>query len=215
MRKVAEAYLTRDGFDVCTAADGEQALEVFAETQPALVVLDLMLPKLDGYEVCRRIRAKSKVPILMLSARGEEFDRILGLDMGADDYVTKPFSPRELVSRVKAILRRTGGEVEPEQLHLAELSIDPVTRTAKIGEATADLSALEFDLLHTLAQQPDKVFSREELIRRVWGEDFPGVDRVVDVHMVSLRRKIGESADAPRFIHTVRGIGYRLQVPQQ
>ncbi|AFZ69717.1 response regulator transcription factor [Deinococcus peraridilitoris] len=214
VRKIATAYLEREGFAVRTAVDGEQALEEFASGRPSLIVLDLMLPKLDGYEVCRRVREKSNVPILMLTARGEEFERVLGLELGADDYVVKPFSPRELVARVKAILRRTAGEEEPASLQHADLRVDPVTRAVHVGDQRVDLSAIEFDLLYTLAQQPEKVFSRDELIRRVWGNDFPGVDRVVDVHMVSLRRKLGERGDAPRFIHTVRTIGYRFSIPE-
>jgi DNA-binding response OmpR family regulator len=213
VRKIARAYLERDGFEVHTAADGDEALQQFEAVRPALVVLDLMLPKRDGYEVCRTLRARSRVPILMLTARGEEFERVLGFDLGADDYVVKPFSPRELVARIKAILSRAGGEAAPEPLTYPGLQIDPVRRSVQVDAERVELSAIEFDLLLTLAQQPEKVFTREELIRRVWGEDFPGVDRVVDVHMVSLRRKLGERGDAPRFIHTARSVGYYFRLP--
>lgn len=210
VRKVAAAYLEREGFQVRTAADGLDGLQQAEAGGVALVVLDVMLPKMNGLDVCQRLRASSNVPIILLTARGEEFDRILGLELGADDYVVKPFSPRELVARVKAILRRTSGEASPVPVAYQDLRVDPVNRTASLAEQALDLSALEFDLLYELARTPGRVFTRNELISRVWGEDFPGVDRVVDVHMVSLRKHLGESGQAPRFIHAVRGVGYRF-----
>lgn len=210
VRKVAAAYLEREGFRVQTAADGLDGLHQAEGSQLALVILDVMLPKMNGLDVCKRIRMSSNVPIILLTARGEEFDRVLGLDLGADDYMVKPFSPRELVARVKAILRRTSGETAPAAVTYDEMEVDPVTRTVRLAGQTLELSALEFDLLYELAKAPGRVFTRNELITRVWGEDFPGVDRVVDVHMVSLRRHLGESGQSPRFLYAVRGVGYRF-----
>lgn len=210
VRKVAAAYLEREGFQVRTAADGLDGLRQAEVGDLALVVLDVMLPKMSGLDVCKRLRASSNVPVILLTARGEEFDRVLGLELGADDYVVKPFSPRELVARVKAILRRTSGEAAPLPALYEDLRVDPVTRTVSLAGQALDLSALEFDLLYELARAPGRVFTRNELIKRVWGEDFPGVDRVVDVHLVSLRKHLGESGQSPRFIHAVRGVGYRF-----
>lgn len=210
VRKVASAYLGREGFQVRTAADGLDGLRQAEAGGLALVVLDVMLPKMNGLDVCKRLRASSDVPIILLTARGEEFDRVLGLELGADDYVVKPFSPRELVARVKAILRRTSGEAAPLTMVYEALRVDPVTRTVSVAGQPLELSALEFDLLYELAKAPGRVFTRNELIGRVWGENFPGVDRVVDVHMVSLRRHLGESGQLPHFIHSVRGVGYRF-----
>ena len=210
VRKVAVAYLEREGFTVRTASDGLDGLRQAEARDLALIVLDVMLPKMNGLDVCKRVRATSNVPILLLTARGEEFDRVLGLELGADDYVVKPFSPRELVARVKAILRRTSGESAPLAVTYEDLKIDPVTRTVSVAGQPLDLSALEFDLLYALSRAPGRVFTRNELIQKVWGEDFPGVDRVVDVHMVSLRKHLGESGQAPRFLHAVRGVGYRF-----
>ena len=210
VRKVAVAYLEREGFTVHTASDGLDGLRQAEAGDLALIVLDVMLPKMNGLDVCKRVRATSNVPILLLTARGEEFDRVLGLELGADDYVIKPFSPRELVARVKAILRRTSGKSAPLAVTYEDLKIDPVTRTVSVAGQPLDLSALEFDLLYTLSRAPGRVFTRNELIQKVWGEDFPGVDRVVDVHMVSLRKHLGESGQAPRFLHAVRGVGYRF-----
>lgn len=210
VRKVAVAYLEREGFAVRTASDGLDGLRQAEAADLDLIVLDVMLPKMNGLDVCKRVRATSNVPILLLTARGEEFDRVLGLELGADDYVVKPFSPRELVARVKAILRRTSGESAPLAVTYEDLKIDPVTRTVSVAGQPLDLSALEFDLLYALSRSPGRVFTRTELIQKVWGEDFPGVDRVVDVHMVSLRKHLGESGQAPRFLHAVRGVGYRF-----
>lgn len=210
VRKVAAAYLEREGFAVRTASDGLDGLRQAEAGDLALIVLDVMLPKMNGLDVCKRLRATSNVPILLLTARGEEFDRVLGLELGADDYVVKPFSPRELVARVKAILRRTSGEAAPLAVTYEDLKIDPVTRSVSVAGQPLDLSALEFDLLYALSRTPGRVFTRNELIQKVWGEDFPGVDRVVDVHMVSLRKHLGESGQAPRFLHAVRGVGYRF-----
>ncbi len=210
VRDIARGYLEREGFLVKTASSGLDGLQQILESAPQLVVLDLMLPELNGLEILKRLRPQNKTPVLLLTARGEEFDRVLGLELGADDYLTKPFSPRELVARVKAILRRTNTPSTSQALQHGNLRLDPQTREVFIAENTVTLSALEFDLLHTLLLQPMRVFSRNELINAVWGSDFPGVDRVVDVHISSLRRKLGDDPEHPRYLATVRGVGYRL-----
>ena len=210
--QLARMYLERDGFRIQEAKDGEAALEAITRLQPALVVLDVMLPKLDGFEVCRRVRAENNsVAILMLTARDEDIDKILGLELGADDYLTKPFNPRELVARVKAILRR--GENKPsaadKPLKLGELVIDPVRHEARIASRLLDLRTQEFDLLLTLANQPGRVFTREQLLQMAWGFDFYGQTRTVDVHVAHLRKKLEGSSIK---IETVTGVGYKLVV---
>jgi len=199
--------LQQAGHEVLEAQDGEEGLRLAASAD--LVILDLMLPNISGWEVARELRkTHPELPVLMLTARGEEEERVRGFELGADDYVTKPFSPREVVARVQALLRRSGLK---DELIFADLVIRPRDRVALLrGEALA-LSKLEFDLLLTLAQYPGLVWSRERLLERVWGSDYPGVDRVVDVHMVSLRKKLGEDAERPRYIETVRGVGYRFR----
>jgi two-component system alkaline phosphatase synthesis response regulator PhoP len=205
------SYLAVEGYDVHHAYDGMRALEVARAVQPDLIVLDLMLPGLDGVEVCRRLQAESAPYIVMLSARSEEVDKLIGLSVGADDYVTKPFSPRELVARVKAILRRSRPiQWQPATqppIQLDTLLIDPSKREVWKESTSIDLTPREFDLLYTLAQHPGHVFTREELLRRVWGDDFDGIDRVVDVHVGTLRRKLDDEA---LLIQTVRGVGYKL-----
>ena len=210
VREIAGAYLERQGFEVQTAGNGLDGLRLALETNAALIVLDIMLPMLDGLEVLKRLRLERSVPVLLLSARGDEFDRVLGLELGADDYLTKPFSPRELVARVKAVLRRGGMDTTGVILQHGALRLDPLTRAVTLEGRGVDLSALEFDLLAALLRFPGRVFKRDELITAVWGEGFSGVDRVVDVHISSLRRKLGDDADHPRFVATVRGVGYRL-----
>jgi DNA-binding response OmpR family regulator len=210
VREIVQAYLEREGFEVQTASSGIQGLQLIVELEPQLIVLDVMLPGIDGIEILKQIRPLNRTPVLLLTARGEEFDRVLGLELGADDYLTKPFSPRELVARVKAILRRTGVENPSETVRHGDLQLDPNTRQVHIAKAEVFLSALEFDLLRALMAQPMRVFSRNELIDEVWGGDFPGVDRVVDVHISSLRRKLGDDAERPRYLSTVRGVGYRM-----
>jgi len=207
IREVLGAYLQQAGHEVLEAQDGEEGLRLAASAD--LVILDLMLPNISGWEVARELRkTHPELPVLMLTARGEEEERVRGFELGADDYVTKPFSPREVVARVQALLRRSGLK---DELIFADLVIRPRDRVALLrGEALA-LSKLEFDLLLTLAQYPGLVWSRERLLERVWGSDYPGVDRVVDVHMVSLRKKLGEDAERPRYIETVRGVGYRFR----
>ncbi|WP_027883194.1 response regulator transcription factor [Meiothermus rufus] len=207
IREVLSAYLRQEGYEVVEAADGLEALGKIP--QASLVVLDLMLPRLSGWEVARELRRDyPELPVLMLTAKGEEEERIRGLDLGADDYVTKPFSPREVVARVRALLRRSGLKAE---LAFGELVIRPREREAYLAGEPLALSKLEFDLLLTLAQHPGLVWSRARLLERVWGGDFPGVDRVVDVHIAGLRRKLGEDGDNPRYIETVRGVGYRFR----
>jgi DNA-binding response OmpR family regulator len=211
VREIAGAYLERQGFEVRTASDGPAGLRAALELQPALVVLDIMLPGMNGLDVLRCLRLEQPTPVLLLTARGDEFDRVLGLELGADDYLTKPFSPRELVARVKAILRRgAGAHAAGAAIRHGGLRLDPDTREVTLDGRGVELSTLEFDLLHALMRQPGRVFKREELIASVWGSDFPGVDRVVDVHVSGLRRKLGDDAERPRFLATVRGVGYRL-----
>lgn len=210
VREIAGAYLERHGFEVQAASNGLDGLRLALETNPALVVLDIMLPVLDGLEVLKRLRLERAIPVLLLSARGDEFDRVLGLELGADDYLTKPFSPRELVARVKAVLRRGAMDSAGSLLQHGALRLDSLTRSVTLEGHSIELSALEFDLLGALMRSPGRVFKRDELITAVWGEDFSGVDRVVDVHVSHLRRKLGDEADRPRFVATVRGVGYRL-----
>jgi DNA-binding response OmpR family regulator len=212
--ELASMYLQQDGFRVISAGDGLAALERVAVDRPALMVLDLMLPRLDGWEVCKRIRAESDLPILMLTARDDDIDKIVGLELGADDYLTKPFNPRELVARVKAILRRTdsgraaGGDDRP--LRVGNLVIDPARRVVLVGDRPVDLRAKEFDLLLALADNKSIVLSREKLLDIVWGFDFYGQTRTVDVHIAHLRTKLaGSTAE----IETVWGVGYKLSAP--
>jgi two-component system alkaline phosphatase synthesis response regulator PhoP len=209
--ELVRLYLEKEGFAVVAATDGEQALAQYERSGPDLVVLDLMLPKVDGFEVCRELRRRGDVPILMLTARSEDVDAIVGLELGADDYVTKPFNPRALVARVKAILRRTeatnrGGR----PIEVGDLRIDPRRREASVAERQLQLRAREFDLLAALARDPGVVLTREALLEDVWGTDFPGETRTVDVHVAEVRKKLGQ--DGPQ-IETVRGLGYRLVPP--
>ncbi|HHY38919.1 MAG TPA: response regulator transcription factor [Clostridia bacterium] len=233
IREILRAYLERDAYGVEEAADGEEALTTFERTKPDLVILDLMLPRLDGWEVCRRIRAKSQVPIIMLTARGEEFDKVLGLELGADDYVSKPFSPRELMARVKAVLRRADTGPSPEEtLRFPGLEIDRASRRVFYNQKEVLLTPKEFELLWFLASNPGRVFSREQLLEKVWGYDYFGDTRTVDTHIKRLREKLGfktetgsnrgvgeyrdvdvESSDERGLIKTVWGSGYRFEPP--
>jgi two-component system alkaline phosphatase synthesis response regulator PhoP len=206
--ELARMYLERDGFTVRGACDGAEALEKIRTLRPALIVLDLMLPEVDGWEVCRRTRAESDVPIIMLTARSDDVDKIVGLELGADDYLTKPFNPRELVARVKAILRRYQKSIgTSETIHLGQLTIDAASREVTLAGRLVKLRTKEFDLLHTLAQHRGQVLSREQLLDLVWGYDFYGQTRTVDVHIAHLRRKVDGSQVE---IETVRGVGYKL-----
>jgi DNA-binding response OmpR family regulator len=208
IRDLARLYLEKDGYKVILAQDGAQALKLVQENELALIVLDLMLPEVDGWEVCRRVRADSNVPILMLTARDDDIDKIVGLEMGADDYLTKPFNPRELVARVRAILRRTVGttSASDEVRQIGDVTIDPKSREVMAGETRVPLRTKEFDLLLTLADHPNIVLSRDQLLDLVWGYEFYGQTRTVDVHIAHLREKLGDSLA----IETVWGMGYKL-----
>jgi two-component system alkaline phosphatase synthesis response regulator PhoP len=206
--ELAKLYLQNEGYRVEVAGDGAEALEKIEALRPALVVLDLMLPEMDGWEVCRQVRASSSTPIIMLTARDDDVDKIVGLELGADDYITKPFNPRELVARVKAVLRRTA---EPPRqgraLHVGPLVIDPARREATLDGVALSLRAKEFDLLHALAEHRGLVLSREQILERVWGYDYLGESRTVDVHIARLRDKLAEGRV---IIETVWSIGYKL-----
>jgi two-component system response regulator MtrA len=208
--ELVRAYLARDGFSVTWVRSGEQALEELARHPVRLVVLDLGLPGIDGFEVCRRLRSRTGVPILILTARDDEVDRVAGLEAGADDYVTKPFSPRELAARVKAILRRTARIELPSGpvLGVGDVKLDSVARTASVGGHRLDLTTREFDLLSALLAHPNVVLSRDRLLELAWGGAFAGGTRTVDVHIAQLRSKLGR----PGLVETVRGIGYKVVV---
>lgn len=203
-------YLEQDGFRVVSASDGATALEMIKQDEPALVVLDIMLPEVDGFEVCRQTRANSDVPIVMLTARDEDIDKIVGLEIGADDYLTKPFNPRELVARIKAILRRMEkpGRRDESPIRVGDVSIDPARREVQVGEQAVDLRTKEFDLLLAFAENPGIVFTREKLLNIVWGFDFYGQTRTVDVHVAHLRKRLANSEEVQ--IETVTGVGYKL-----
>ena len=208
--ELVRLYLERDGFRVESASDGAQGLRLALELRPALIILDLMLPEVDGLEVCRRVRADSDVPIVMLTARDEDVDKIVGLELGADDYLTKPFNPRELLARVKAILRRTEAapRSEGKALHLGDLTVDPARREVTVAGLPVALRAKEFDLLQAFAEHKGLVLTREQLLSRVWGYDFYGETRTVDVHVAHLRKRLAASTGVR--IETVTGVGYKL-----
>lgn len=211
IRAVLRGYLEADGFVVDEAADGEQALAAMASRPADVVLLDVMLPGVNGLEVLRKLRQGGDAFVVVVSARTEEVDRLLGLGLGADDYITKPFSPREVVARVKAMLRRGRAPAADDQpLRFRGLEVDRAGRAVTAGGSCVDLSTLEFDLLRALAEAPGRVFSRRQLLERVWDYDFFGDERVVDVHVRNLRAKLGDDAAAPRFIATVRGAGYKF-----
>jgi DNA-binding response OmpR family regulator len=211
IRELVRAYLTRENFAVTEAEDGPSAVESVRRDLPDVVVLDVMLPGLDGLEVCQRIRSFSDAYVLMLTARGEEIDRVVGLSVGADDYLVKPFSPRELVARVKALLRRRRDPEIVTTPIAAGLEIDGARRTVKVDRRIVELTALEFDLLSALARDPGSVIRRSALLDRVWGPEFVADEHLVDVHVANLRRRLGDDAAKPRFVETVRGVGYRLR----
>jgi DNA-binding response OmpR family regulator len=209
--KLVRAYLERAGFTVVTAHDGQEALAIFRHERPHLIVLDLMLPGMDGLDVCRAIRRSSDVPIIMLTARDEEVDRLIGLELGADDYIVKPFSPREVVARVRAVLRRTEGQpLEPEVVIAGDVTLDLPHRTAQVRGRPVELTATEFDLLAVLARHPGQVFTRMQLLDLVQGEAYEGYERTIDVHVKNLRRKLGDDPRNPRYIVTVRSVGYKF-----
>ncbi len=213
IREIVRGYLESDGFDVAEARDGEAALQTARDWHPDLVVLDVMMPGIDGIEVLRRLRTTSEIPVILLTARSEEVDTLVGLSVGADDYLTKPFRPRELVARIKTVLRRgsaaSAGDAS-ERLVFRGLAIDVGARELTSGGQPAVLSALEFDLLVALARSPGRVLTRRQLLEQVWGFDFFGDERVVDVHIRSIRKALGDPADDPQLIGTVRGVGYKF-----
>ncbi len=206
--ELVSLYLKRDGYRVLTAYDGVEALRQAREGHADLIVLDLMLPGMDGLEVCRTLREESDVPIIMLTAKTTEQDKLTGLDLGADDYVTKPFSPKELAARVRALLRRLPGERGPSEIKNGRLSIDFEKHQAFLGSRPLNLTPTEFKLLGILAKEPGRVFSRAEIIDKALGYDFEGFDRTIDVHILNLRRKLEADQDHPRYIKTVYGVGY-------
>lgn len=209
---LVRSYLEREGFEVETTGDGETAVALARDRAPDVIVLDLMLPGIDGIEACRRIRSFSDAYILMLTARAEEVDKIVGLSTGADDYLTKPFSPGELVARIRALLRRPRKEATPATAprRFGDLVIDPLAHEVRVGEEIIELTPLEFELLDTLSESPRIAFARSQLLERVWGPTWFGDEHVVDVHIANLRRKLGDDGRNPRYIRTVRAVGYRM-----
>jgi DNA-binding response OmpR family regulator len=212
---LVRSYLEAAGFRVVTAYDGQEALNVFRHEQPDLIVLDLMLPKVDGLDVARTIRRSSEVPIIMLTARVEEPDRLVGLELGADDYVTKPFSPRELVARVRAVLRRAtsageGAKERSEIIRAGDLTLDVSRREARLAGRPLELTAMQFDMLAVLARRPGHVFTRMQLLDAVQGEAFDGYERTIDAHIKNIRRALNDDPRQPRYILTVRGVGYKF-----
>ncbi len=215
--ELVRGYLEAEGMDVIAAADGPTAVERIRERTPDVVVLDVNLPGFDGFEVLRQARTFTDAYVIMLTARAEEIDRIVGLSVGADDYLVKPFSPRELVVRVKALLRRPRagrGEARADILERGDLVIDRRRRTVALRGVPVTLTTIEFDLLATLAEDPGVVFGRQSLLDRVWGMDYVGDDHVVDVHLGNLRHKLGDDASSPAYVETVRGVGYRFRVAE-
>jgi DNA-binding response OmpR family regulator len=218
IQEVVTALLRDEGFDVRTAADGERAIEMARAFSPDLVILDLSLPGLDGIQVCQRIRTFSEAYILILTAKSDEVDKVVGLSVGADDYVTKPFSPRELVARVRVLFRRSragaaetaAGPAAAAERTFGDLVVDPAAREVRVDGTAVDLTRIEFDLLDTLSASPRVAFTRRQLQEAVWGEDWYGDDHAIDVHISNLRRKLEPDARSTRYIRTVRGIGYRM-----
>jgi two-component system response regulator ResD len=215
IRELVRLYLEKEGFSVAMAADGEEAVQKARTLKPQLIILDIMLPRLDGWDVCREVRRFADIPIIMLTAKGEEFDKVLGLELGADDYLTKPFSPRELVARVKAILRRAAPE-EPadadEKIVLPGLVINHSSREVTVNGREVLLTPKEFDLIWFLAKHPGKVFTREQLLTAVWGYDYYGDLRTVDTHIKRLREKVEKNGDASYHVRTIWGVGYKFEV---
>jgi two-component system response regulator RegX3 len=215
---LAEA-LQREGFEPTVAPTAREAIETARAREPDVVLLDLMLPDGSGLDVCRELRRTSNVPIIMVTARGDEADRVVGLELGADDYVTKPFSAREVAARIRAVLRRAeadgGSRDTPGAIEIGDLHIDPARRTAALAGKPLELSRKEFDVLRLLAEEPGTVVTRERLLQDVWETSWFGSTKTLDVHVASLRRKLGDSADSPRYLHTVRGVGFRLSAPDE
>lgn len=217
IRRVVTAYLAKEGFAVLEAAEGTTALELARRQHPDVIVLDLMLPDLDGVEVCRQLRTFTDTYVVMLTARADEVDTLIGLSVGADDYLTKPFSPRVLVARIRTVLRRPRASrladsvgAENAVLEVGDLRIDPVSRDAWVAGVRVDLTRTEFDILEQLARRPRHVHTRGQLIQAVWGHNYVGDDRLADVHISHLRAKLGDDVSAPRFVVTVRGVGFKM-----
>ena len=213
IRRVVVGYLQREGFEVSEAADGVHAVDVAREIRPDVIVLDLGLPGIDGVEVCRAVRTFSDAYVVMLTARAEEVDKLIGLSVGADDYLTKPFSPRELVARIRAMLRRPRADsapVEDQVRRFGDLTLDPQAREVTLRGRLVELTRTEFDILEVLSSQPRRVFTRRALVGAVWGSDWFGDDHLVDVHIAHIRAKLADDSGAPRYIATVRGVGYRM-----
>jgi len=208
--ELVKLYLNRDGYRVITAYDGTEALQLARENQPDLIVLDIMLPGINGLEICRILRKESDVPIIMLTALTTDDDRLTGLDLGADDYVTKPFSPRELAARVRAVLRRLPGERGPEKIEHGALTVNFLKHEASLEGKPLNLTPIEFKVLGALVKEPGRVFSRAQIIEKALGHDFDGFDRTIDVHILKLRRKLEPDPRHPRYIKTVYGAGYKL-----
>jgi len=208
---VVEAYLEQEGFDVATASNGQDALFVARETKPDLIILDVMMPEMDGYEFMRAHRREAETPIILLTAKVEDDDKVIGLELGADDYVTKPFRPRELVARVRAVLRRTG-QNRPEALVLraSDIALDRERHTVEIGDRYVDLTPSEFDLLAALMSVPGRTYSRLELLDRIQGVAYEGYERTIDVHIKNLRSKVEPEPKEPQYVQTVYGVGYRF-----
>jgi two-component system, OmpR family, response regulator len=204
---LVDLYLAREGFRVLKTGTGEAGLRAVKDHRPRLVVLDVGLPDVDGLEVCKRLRATSRIPVIFLTARDSEVDRVLGLELGGDDYLTKPFSPAELVARVKAVLRRVDGGPAPEVMQVGAVAIDAGRREVRIDGAPVDFTTKEFDLLRYLAERPGLALSRQQILDGVWGHDWYGDARTVDVHIAQVRKKLGDAVE----IKTVRGVGYRLE----
>jgi two-component system alkaline phosphatase synthesis response regulator PhoP len=208
--ELVKLYLNRDGYKVLTAYNGTEALRLARESRPDLIVLDLMLPGIDGLEVCRTLRGESDVPIIMLTAMTTDEDKLAGLDLGADDYVTKPFSPRELAARVRTVLRRLPGERGPDEIRYGNLAMNFLKREASIDDRPLGLTEMEFKLLGVMIKEPGRVFSRAELIDKALGYNFEGFDRTIDVHILNLRRKLEPDPAHPVYIKTMYGAGYKL-----
>jgi len=214
LTRVVAGYLEHEGFVVTTAPDGEQALAAARADPPDVVVLDVMLPGIDGIEVCRQLRTFSDAYVIMLTARTEEVDTLIGLSVGADDYMTKPFSPRELTARIRGLLRRPRTPVhtgrDPQVRTIGDLSLDPQSREVHLGQSPVQLTRTEFDLLDALIERPKLAYTRRQLIERVWGPEWVGDEHLVDIHIVHIRQKLGDDPAAPRYVLTIRGIGYRM-----
>jgi DNA-binding response OmpR family regulator len=211
---IVRAYMERESFRVVIAYDGEMALKVFRQEKPDLLVLDLMLPKMSGQDVCRAIRKESDVPIIMLTARDELTDKIVGLELGADDYLTKPFEGRELVARVKAVLRRAEPKTSVPLVRAGDITVDAERRQVTVRDRMIELTTTEFELLKLLASYPGRVFSRAELLDRLQGDAYEGYERTIDSHIKNLRRKIEPDPDKPSYIYTIYGAGYKLESPR-